>query len=69
VVVVRLMQLESGLPKLLKLWVAKMTVDCPHTQECMGNNTKQYVGLASVDSAVLRPQLSPFASVLLLDMS
>jgi hypothetical protein len=30
---------------------------------------KQYVGLASVDSAVLRPHLSPFASVLLLGMS
>ena len=42
----------------------KMAVDCPHTLECMGNNTKQYIGLASADSAVLRPQISPFASVL-----
>jgi hypothetical protein len=41
-----------------------MVVDCPHTLECMGNNTKQYVRLTSADSAVLRPQLSPFASVL-----
>jgi hypothetical protein len=45
-------------------WFMKMVVDCPHTQECMGNNTKQYVGLALADSAVIRPQLSPFASVL-----
>jgi hypothetical protein len=43
-----------------------MAVDCPHTLECMENNTKQYVGLASADSAMLRPQLSHFASVLLL---
>jgi hypothetical protein len=41
-----------------------MAVDYPHTLECMGNNTKQYVGLAPADSAVLLPQLSPFASVL-----
>jgi hypothetical protein len=41
-----------------------MVVDCIHTLECMGNNTKQYVGLASADSDVLQPQLSPFASVL-----
>jgi hypothetical protein len=41
-----------------------MAIDCPHTLECMGNNTKRYVGLASVDSVVLRPQLSPFAFVL-----
>jgi hypothetical protein len=53
------MQLESGLPKLLILWV----VDYPHTQECMGNSTKQYAGPASVDPVVLRPQLFPFASV------
>ena len=58
------MQLGSGLPKLLKLWVVKMVVDCPHTQECTGNSTKQYVGLASIDSTVLWPQLSPFAFVL-----
>jgi hypothetical protein len=37
------MQLESGLSKLLILWV----VNCPHTQECMGNSMKQYAGLAS----------------------
>jgi hypothetical protein len=40
-----------------------MAIDFSHTLECMGNNTKQYVGLASTDSAMLRPQLSPFASV------
>jgi hypothetical protein len=40
VVVVRPMQLESGMSKLLKLWVVKIAIDCPHTQECMGNNTK-----------------------------
>jgi hypothetical protein len=64
VVVARPMQLMSGLPKLLTLWVVKMVVDCPHTQECMENSTKQYVGLASGDSVVLWPQLSLFASVL-----
>jgi hypothetical protein len=64
VVVVRPTQLESDLPKPLKLWVVRMVVGCPHTLECMGNNTKQYVGLASVDSAVLPPQLFRFASVL-----
>jgi hypothetical protein len=58
------MQLGSGSPKLLTLWVMKMIADCPHTQECTGNSVKQYVGLASVDSTVLRPQLSPFASIL-----
>jgi hypothetical protein len=41
-----------------------MAVDCPYTLECMGNNTKQFVGLPSADSAVLRPQLSSFAFVL-----
>jgi hypothetical protein len=46
-----------------------MAIDCSHTQECMGNSTKQYLGLASADFFVLRPQLSPFASVLLLGMS
>ena len=51
VVVVGPMQLGSGLPKLLILWV----VDCPHTQECMGNSTKQYAGPALADFAVLRP--------------
>jgi hypothetical protein len=59
VVVAGPMQLGSGLPKLLILWV----VDCPHTQQCSGNNTKQYAGSASADSAMLQPQLFPFASV------
>jgi hypothetical protein len=63
-VVARPMQLGSGSPKLLTLWVVKMVVDCPHTQECTGNSMKQYVALASTNSAVLRPQLSSFASVL-----
>ena len=62
-VVARPKQLGNGSPKLLTLWVVKMAID-PHTQDCTGNNTKQYVGLASVDSTMLRPQLSPFASVL-----
>jgi hypothetical protein len=64
VVVARPMQLESGSPKLLTLWVVKMAIDCPHTQEFTGNSTNQYVGLASADSAMLRSQLSPFAYVL-----
>jgi hypothetical protein len=64
VVVVRPKQLESGLLKLLKLWDVKMAVDCPHTLEHMGNNMKQYAGLVLADFVVLRPQLSPFASVL-----
>jgi hypothetical protein len=64
VVVVGPMQLGSGSPKLLTLWVVKMVVDCPHTQECTGNSTKQYAGLASTDSVVLRPHLFSFASVL-----
>jgi hypothetical protein len=63
VVVARPMQLGSGSSKLLTMWVVKMVVDCSHTQECMGSSTKQYVGLASADSVVLRPQQSPFASV------
>ena len=63
VVVAGPMQLWSGLPKLLILSVVKMVVDCPHTQECMGNSTKQYAGPALADSAVLRPQLFPFDSV------
>ena len=63
-VVARPKQLESGLLKLLKLWDVKMATDCPYTLECMGNNTKQYARLVLVDFAVLRPQLSPFASVL-----
>jgi hypothetical protein len=64
VVVVRPRRLESELPKPLKLYVVKMAVGCPHTLECMGNNTKQYEELALIDSAMLRPQLSPFVSVL-----
>jgi hypothetical protein len=40
VVVAGPMQLGSGLPKLLILWVVKMVVDCPHTKECTRNNTK-----------------------------
>jgi hypothetical protein len=55
------MRLGSGSSKLLTLSVA---VDFPHTQECMGSSTKQYVKLASTDSTVLRVHLSPFASVL-----
>jgi hypothetical protein len=49
-VVVEPMQLESDSLKQLMLWA----VDCPHTQECMKNSTKQYAGLASADSAVLQ---------------
>jgi hypothetical protein len=41
-----------------------MVADSPHTLECMGNNTKQYVELAATDFATLRPQLSFFVSVL-----
>jgi hypothetical protein len=41
-----------------------MAIDCPHIQECTGNNTKQYVVLTSADSVVFRPQLSPFSSIL-----
>jgi hypothetical protein len=52
------MQLESDLPKQLMLW----TTGCPHTQECMENSTKQYVGPASADSTSLRLQLFHFAS-------
>jgi hypothetical protein len=58
VVVAGPMQLVSGLPKQLMMWV----VGYPHTQGCMGNSTKQYAGHASVDSAVLRLQLFSFAS-------
>jgi hypothetical protein len=59
------MQLGSGLPKLLILWV----VDRPHTQECTVNSMKRYVGPASDDSTVLRLQLFPFAFVWLPGMS
>jgi hypothetical protein len=65
VVVVGPMQPRSGLLKLLILWV----VDCSHTQECTGNSTKQYAGPALADSAMLRPQLFPFASLSWLGMS
>jgi hypothetical protein len=41
-----------------------MVVGFPHTLECMGNNTKHYEKLASVDSVVLRSQLSLSVSVL-----
>jgi hypothetical protein len=58
------MQLGSDSPKLLTLWVVKMAVDCPHTQECMGSSTKQYAGLALADSVMLWPQLFSFASIL-----
>jgi hypothetical protein len=58
------MQLGSGSSKLLTLWVVKMAIDCPHTHECTGSSTKQYVRLASADFALLQPQLSPFASLL-----
>jgi hypothetical protein len=57
VVVVGPMLLKSGLPKQPMLWA----VGCPHTRECMENSTKQYAGPASVDSALLRLQLSLFA--------
>jgi hypothetical protein len=53
-VVAEPMQLESDSPKQLMLWA----VDCPHTQECMENSMKQYVGLASADSDMRRLQLS-----------
>jgi hypothetical protein len=53
-VVAEPMQLESDSPKQLMMWA----VDCPHTQECVENSTKQYAGLASVGSAVLQLQLS-----------
>jgi hypothetical protein len=58
VVVAGSMQLVSGLPKKLKLWV----VGCPHTQGCMGNSTKQYARHALADSTVLWLQLFLFAS-------
>jgi hypothetical protein len=52
------MQLVSGLPKQLMLWV----VGCPHTRGCMGNSTKRYAGHALVDSTVLQLQLFPSTS-------
>jgi hypothetical protein len=56
VVVAGSIHLVNGLPKQLMLW----TVGCPHTRGCMGNSTKQYVGPASANCAVLR--LFPFVS-------
>jgi hypothetical protein len=41
-----------------------MVASYPHTLGCMGSSTKQYVELASVDFAVLWPQLSPSVFVL-----
>jgi hypothetical protein len=57
---------ETGewLVEAIEMWDVKMAADCPHTLECMGNNTKQYTRLVLAHFAVLRPQLSPFASVL-----
>jgi hypothetical protein len=52
------MQVVSGLPKRLMLWV----VGCPHTRGCVGNSTKRYAGPASADSTVLRLQLFLYAS-------
>jgi hypothetical protein len=47
-------------------WLAEATdvADCwlPTYSGMYGNNTKQYAGPASVDSAVLRLQLFPFIS-------
>jgi hypothetical protein len=50
VVIAGPMQLVSGLPKQLMLWI----VGCLHTRGCMGNSTKQYAGPALADSVVLR---------------
>jgi hypothetical protein len=58
VVVAGPMQLVSGLPKQLMMWV----VGCPHTWGCMENNTKRYAGPALADFVVLRLQLFPSAS-------
>ena len=50
-------KLVNGLPKQQKL-----QVDCPHIPVCKESGTKQYVGLASADSAELLLRQSPFAS-------
>ena len=50
-------KLVSGLPKQQKL-----QVDCPHTLVCRGSGTRQYVRLASADSAGLLLRQSLFAS-------
>jgi hypothetical protein len=47
----------NGLPK-----QEKLQVGCPHILVCKGNDTKQYVGLTSADSAELLLRQSPFAS-------
>jgi hypothetical protein len=47
----------NGLPKQQKLQVG-----CPLISVCKESGTKQYVGLASADSAELPLQQSPFAS-------
>ena len=46
----------NGLPKQQKLQVGS-----PHILVCKENGTKQYVGLASADSAELLLRQSPFA--------
>jgi hypothetical protein len=46
--------IDNDLPKQLMSWVA----GCPHTQGYMANNMRQYARAASVDSVVLRLQLS-----------
>jgi hypothetical protein len=50
-------KLVNGLPKQQKL-----SVGCPHILVCKESDTKQYVGLASADSAELLLRQSPFAS-------
>jgi hypothetical protein len=47
----------NGLPKQQKLQAG-----CPHILVCRENGTKQYVGLASADSAELLLRQSLFAS-------
>jgi hypothetical protein len=47
----------NGLPK-----QQKRHVGCPHTLVCKESDTKQYVGVASADSAKLLLRQSPFAS-------
>jgi hypothetical protein len=51
------MKLVNGLPKQKKL-----PVGCPHILVCKESDTKQYVGLASADSAERLLWQSPFAS-------
>jgi hypothetical protein len=46
VVVAGPINLGSGLPKVLILWV----VDCPHTKECTRNSTKRYARPASAST-------------------